>query len=209
MLATLMVLHDVSMTDARRYGEPHTAANGERGPVRAGTSPHRHIRGVGLLARVHNPRETMTVRCLGEYRLLEQVGEKQDFECMLTAHGARHEEFVLRVRRITHSGRGPEWNCDYSVTVARPSAHRRHVYLGGPAHGWLQRFASDLARGAYERSPTEPIAAPIVSRPPPTVAYRPNQSGCARLPSDAPSRSASRPGSSVNNSSARPTPRKA
>jgi len=42
----------------------------------------------------------MTVRCVGDCRLLEQVGEKQDFECMLTSRGLRHEEFVLRVRRL-------------------------------------------------------------------------------------------------------------
>ena len=30
---------------------------------------------------------------------MEQVWEKQDFECELTRHGLRHEDFVLHVRR--------------------------------------------------------------------------------------------------------------
>ena len=41
----------------------------------------------------------MTVRCTGESRLLEHVGEKQDFECELTSQGLRHEDFELRVQR--------------------------------------------------------------------------------------------------------------
>ena len=41
----------------------------------------------------------MAVRCEGDYGPMEQVWEKQDFECELTRHGLRHEDFVLHVRR--------------------------------------------------------------------------------------------------------------
>jgi len=95
----------------------------------------------------------MTVHCIGECRLLEQVGEKQDFECMLTARGLRHEEFTLRVRRLAHRAPGSDWNCDYSVTVTRVEGDVRHRYIGGPAHDWVKRCAADLARGAYGRPP--------------------------------------------------------
>ncbi|HEY6892690.1 MAG TPA: hypothetical protein VI258_00875 [Rhodanobacteraceae bacterium] len=93
----------------------------------------------------------MTVHCVGECRLLEQVGEKQDFECMLTARGLRHEQFSLRVRRRAHRAPGADWNCDYSVTVTRMESGVRHRYIGGPAHEWVMRCAADLARGAYVR----------------------------------------------------------
>ena len=101
----------------------------------------------------------MSVRCLGDCRLVEQVGEKQDFECVLTAQGVGHEDFVLRVRRVANHRLGPEWSSDYSVTIVRLATRRRRVYLGGPAHEWVQRFAADLARGAYDRRDGEVVAA--------------------------------------------------
>lgn len=91
----------------------------------------------------------MAVRCLGESRLLEQVGEKQDFECVLTAQGFCHENFALRTRRVVRRNPGPDWACDYSVTVIRADFGIRHVYAGGPSYRWVDRFAADLAGGAY------------------------------------------------------------
>jgi hypothetical protein len=59
----------------------------------------------------------MTVHCEGGSKLLEQLGEKQNFEAELSRFGFRHEEFALHVRRQTFETRTPEWNQSYSVTV--------------------------------------------------------------------------------------------
>lgn len=37
------------------------------------------------------------VLCSGQYGVLEQLGEKQDFEAELSRRGYRHEEFSLHV----------------------------------------------------------------------------------------------------------------
>lgn len=95
----------------------------------------------------------MTVLCTGDTRLLEQLGEKQDFECLLTARGMRHETYALRVRRVLHRQLGDRWSCDYAVTVTRTDFDIRHVYAGGPAHRWVERFAADVEGGAFERQP--------------------------------------------------------
>jgi hypothetical protein len=91
----------------------------------------------------------MTVRCSGDGRLMEQVGEKQDFEVALTRHGLSHEDFLLRVRRPSVAGDNDEWNRDYVVTVVAVATDRRHSYRGGPRHNWVLQFANDLASGAY------------------------------------------------------------
>jgi hypothetical protein len=112
---------------------------------------------------------------------MEQVGEKQDFECELAACGLRHEDFVLRVRRLR--GRAPEWSCDYSVIVERIDAQRRHVYVGGPARNWVGRFAADLARGVY--GPVKAMAAVATSLPKRCPRTGPPSSAMAKVPSAA------------------------
>ena len=53
----------------------------------------------------------MSVICVGDSQVLEQIGEKQDFECELSRVGFRHEEFTVHVYpggahslRLTASG---------------------------------------------------------------------------------------------------------
>jgi hypothetical protein len=99
----------------------------------------------------------MTVRCAGDGRLMEQVGEKQDFEVALTRHGLLHEDFLLRVRRPSVAADNDEWNRYYVVTVVAVATDRRHSYRGGPRHDWVLQFANDLASGAYGY----PVAAPL------------------------------------------------
>ena len=41
----------------------------------------------------------MAVRCEGDSREMEQLGEKQDFEAELSRMGFMHEAFILYVRR--------------------------------------------------------------------------------------------------------------
>jgi hypothetical protein len=91
----------------------------------------------------------MAVRCTGDARLIEQVGEKQDFECELTLHGLRHEDFVLLVERPEARGDDAAWSHDYSVTVVDTRNGRSRAYAGGPRHNWVRRFAEDVARGLH------------------------------------------------------------
>lgn len=93
----------------------------------------------------------MAVRCAGDSGPMEQVGEKQDFECELTRHGLRHENFMLRVRRRARAASNP-WNHDYAVIVTHLATGQDRVYAGGPAYRWVRRFAADLANGAYPLS---------------------------------------------------------
>lgn len=88
----------------------------------------------------------MAVRCSGNCRLLEQVGEKQDFECALTALALPHEDFLLDIVRVVRRDVGPQWSHDYRVTVTSVGNGFRRVYIGGPGHRWVVRCADDLAR---------------------------------------------------------------
>jgi hypothetical protein len=89
----------------------------------------------------------MTVRCEGDSRVMEQLGEKQDFECELSRLGFRHEHFALRVARAPFARPQPEQ--DYSVTVINVLTERRRVYRGGPRWEWVPECARDLASGAF------------------------------------------------------------
>lgn len=90
-------------------------------------------------------RIVMAVRCVGETTLLEQLGERQDFECLLTALGLCHEDFALFVRRVARTSLGDA--PAYAVTVVQDRCVVRHVYLGGPAYSWTERFAGQVMRG--------------------------------------------------------------
>jgi hypothetical protein len=87
----------------------------------------------------------MTVHCEGDCRLLEQLGEKQDFEAELGRLGFRHEAFTLHVLRQTPETRSPEWNQSYSVTVTHVLTGRSYLYHGGPGREWVAQFRRDLA----------------------------------------------------------------
>ena len=91
----------------------------------------------------------MTVHCEGDCRLLEPLGEKQDFEAQLSRLGLRHEHFTLHVLRQMSEERRAEWNQDYFVTVTNVLTERSHVYQGGPRHRWVAQFSRDLANGTY------------------------------------------------------------
>lgn len=87
----------------------------------------------------------MTVRWAGDCRLLEQLGDKQDFECALTALDLPPEDFALKAVRMTNRELGPQWSQDYRVTVTCLAGGFRHVYIGGPRHRSVARCAEDLA----------------------------------------------------------------
>ena len=90
----------------------------------------------------------MTVHCEGDCGIIEQLGEKQDFEAELGRLGLPHEQFVLHVvhARRGKSGFGKQ---TYSVTVENVVTDRQRVYQGGPGNDWVRECARDLASGAF------------------------------------------------------------
>ena len=106
----------------------------------------------------------MTVHCFGDCRLLEQVGEKRDFECELSRHGLPHEVFTLRVERAVMSGDLAAWDHDYSVSVVHTPTLATRVYTGGPRRQWVVEFAEDLRNGAFGIAPLSVRAGSATSR---------------------------------------------
>jgi hypothetical protein len=90
----------------------------------------------------------MTVHCEGDCYIVEQLGEKQDFEAELSRLGFRHEHFTLYVARAP-SGTSPWQRQDYTVTVVNVVTERQRVYRGGPAWEWVQECRRDLAQGVF------------------------------------------------------------
>ena len=90
----------------------------------------------------------MTVHCEGDCAVIEQLGEKQDFEAHLTRLGFRHEYFVLHVGR-PHRGSSGWTKQDYTVTVANVMTERQRVYQGSPSKDWLQECVRDLSIGYF------------------------------------------------------------
>ena len=100
----------------------------------------------------------MAVRCEGDSRVMEQLGEKQDFESELSRLGFSHEAFTLHVRRANAFG-GTSWNANYAVCVTSTVTKRQNIYWGGPGDHWVCEFAADVARGVYGSPDLRPAAA--------------------------------------------------
>ena len=96
----------------------------------------------------------MTVRCEGDSRVMEQLGEKQDFEAELSRLGLRHEDFALQVRRGGLGRIDKGWGSHYAVRVTNTATGSRSIYLGGPGECWVAQFAIDVSRGMYRRPAT-------------------------------------------------------
>ena len=90
----------------------------------------------------------MAVRTDGDSWVMEQVGEKQDFESELTRLGHRHEDFELYVRRALNGAR-KEWSTNYAVRVSNAVTGKHHIYWGGPGRDWIAQFLEDLSAGMY------------------------------------------------------------
>ncbi|HTS24001.1 MAG TPA: hypothetical protein VMN79_19595 [Casimicrobiaceae bacterium] len=91
----------------------------------------------------------MSVMCMGRTRVLEQLGEKQDFEAELSRRGFRHEDFSLHVLPERTSAGGAGWDPRYEVSVSHAPTRTVRVYKAGPREDWVGRFAKDLVRGLY------------------------------------------------------------
>ena len=94
----------------------------------------------------------MAVRCRGDSWVMEQLGEKQDFECELSRLGFKHEDFALYVRRAIAPGAGTAWTAKYAVRVTKIPAARHIMYWGGPGEQWVKEFVADVANGIYGQS---------------------------------------------------------
>jgi hypothetical protein len=91
----------------------------------------------------------MAVRAEGYFWVMEQLGEKQDFESELSRLGYLHENFTLNVRRARSDSLGDEWTANYFVCVTELRTSRSNVYLGGPRGHWVEQFSADLALGVF------------------------------------------------------------
>jgi len=102
----------------------------------------------------------MAVRCEGDRWIMEQVGEKQDFEAELSRLGFRHEDFALHVRRANPGGGNRAWASHYAVRVSNLATGKRNIYWGGPGEDWVRQFVVDAGNGLYGAARVEYAAAP-------------------------------------------------
>ena len=91
----------------------------------------------------------MSVVCIGNAWLVEQLGEKHDFEAELSRAGYRHEEFTLHVDPLNTARPRAGWNPRYEVKVTHSPTKTVKTYHGGPRDSWVASFADDLAEGLY------------------------------------------------------------
>lgn len=91
----------------------------------------------------------MPVLARGDIWVMEQVGEKQDFEAELTRLGFEHEHFELQVERARTLAADGRWDSNYAVRVTNVRTGKYSIYWGGPRENWVVRCATDLARGAF------------------------------------------------------------
>lgn len=91
----------------------------------------------------------MTVHCERECHVIEQLGEKQDFESALSRRQFKHDDFILYVLRENHPGGKSRWSPNYSVSVTNVKIGRTNTYAGGPNRDWEAKFSVDLAKGVF------------------------------------------------------------
>ena len=93
----------------------------------------------------------MTVRSEGDTWVMEQLGEKQDFEAELSRLGFRHEDFSLCVRRARPAR--DAWSSHYAVRVTNCQSGKSNIYWGGLDENWVSQFTRDLADGFFGHTP--------------------------------------------------------
>jgi len=91
----------------------------------------------------------MSVACTGRVRIVEQLGEKQDFEAELSRRGFRHEEFALHVEAVKSARSAAGWDSGYEVEVHHEPTQDVRTYRGGPRRNWVSSFVKDLVAGRY------------------------------------------------------------
>jgi len=98
------------------------------------------------------PERAVTVHSEGNTWIMEQLGEKQDFEAELSRLGIRHEDFTIRVRRARPAAIG-SWAYHYAVRVTNCQSAKSNIYWGGAGENWVAQFARDLADGFFGQTP--------------------------------------------------------
>lgn len=91
----------------------------------------------------------MAVRCEGDSREMEQLGEKQDFEAELSRLGFAHEAFIIYVRRTNAPLIDSIWTSNYTVCVTNTFTKRQNIYWGGRGKNWVSDFTADVSSGLY------------------------------------------------------------
>ena len=91
----------------------------------------------------------MAVQCEGDLWVMEQVGERQDFESELSRLGLKHEDFHLQVRKAAFKAKKTPWTSNYAVAVTNSVTGRRNIYWGGPRQDWVAQFVADLRNGLF------------------------------------------------------------
>jgi hypothetical protein len=99
----------------------------------------------------------MSVHCEGDTRVMEQLGERQDFEAELTRLGFTHEDFTLRVRRDDRAG-ARNWSIRYTVWVTNVVNRRGNAYFGTAGQSWVTQFVADAERGHFGHPPIRSVA---------------------------------------------------
>jgi hypothetical protein len=104
----------------------------------------------------------MTVHCEGDCPLIDQTGEKQDFEVALTRFHLPHEAFALQVVRVPGTFGSWDWGLRYRVTVRHLPSGRSMMYLATPSQSWVGSFQDDVERGrcSFLYPPAPPAGQP-------------------------------------------------
>jgi hypothetical protein len=89
----------------------------------------------------------MSVVCAGNRQILEQLGEKRDFESELRREGFRYEEFTLRIYLENSCRTRVGWDQRYELKVTHAPTQTVKAYAGGSLKNWVTYFAADLAGG--------------------------------------------------------------
>jgi hypothetical protein len=99
--------------------------------------------------------------------LIDQTGEKQDFEVALTRLRLSHEAFALHVVRVPGTLGSWDWGLRYSVTVRHIPTGHSMTYLATPSRSWVSSFRNDVERGHYSflSAPAQHDAPSPVLRP--------------------------------------------
>ena len=117
-------------------------------PVWAGASSFRN-RAPRSFAALPDLDNKMSVRCIGDTWVMEQLGEKQDFESHLSRLGFRHEDFKLHVGEAQKSDGTSVGAGVYAVDLIHVITAKSKIYWGGRGANWVAGAADDLARGLF------------------------------------------------------------
>jgi hypothetical protein len=95
----------------------------------------------------------LSVYTEGDLSVMEQLGQRQDFEDELRRRGFRHEEFTLHVQGASRLGPKPSYAGGYAVRVTHIPTRRWAIYRPGASDDWVAQFKNDLSMGVFGHPP--------------------------------------------------------